>query len=96
MTDDIIGILAEAKRISQKYRAATGKPLGITGEVAEFEAARILGLELTPARQAGFDAIESGTGLHGYFRSRADACYPAASQDSGLAPSALRRNGTQC
>ena len=34
-----------------------GKALGITGEVDEYEAARILGVELTPARQAGYDAI---------------------------------------
>ena len=32
--------------------------LGVTGEVAEYEAARILGVELTPPRQAGFDALE--------------------------------------
>jgi hypothetical protein len=41
----------------------TGKPLGVTGEVAEYEAARILGIELTPARHAGYDAIESRNGL---------------------------------
>ena len=35
----------------------TGKPLGITGEVAEFEAANKLGLELSEARQPGYDAI---------------------------------------
>jgi hypothetical protein len=40
----------------------TGKPLGVTGEVAEYEAARILGLELTPARQAGYDAVEIRNG----------------------------------
>jgi hypothetical protein len=40
----------------------TGKPLGITGEVAEYEAARILGVVLTPARQAGYDAIENAGG----------------------------------
>jgi hypothetical protein len=57
-TDSPLAILAEAKKLAQRYRALTGKPLGITGEVAEYEAARILGLELTPARQAGFDAIE--------------------------------------
>jgi hypothetical protein len=34
----------------------TGKPLGITGEIAEFEAARILGLVLSQARQPGYDA----------------------------------------
>jgi hypothetical protein len=56
--DQVMGILAQAKRLAQQYREVTGKPLGITGEVAEFEAARILGLELTPARTAGYDAIE--------------------------------------
>jgi hypothetical protein len=44
--------------LAQRYRELTGKPLGITGEVAEYEAAQILGLELTAARQAGYDAIE--------------------------------------
>ena len=54
----VLEILAEAKKLAQRYRKLTGKPLGITGEVAEYEAARILDLELTPARQAGYDAIE--------------------------------------
>lgn len=56
--DSMLGILAEAKKLAQQYRVLTGKPLGITGEVAEYEAARILGVELTPARQAGYDATE--------------------------------------
>jgi hypothetical protein len=34
-----------------------GKPLGVTGEVAEYEAARILCVKLTPTGQAGYDAI---------------------------------------
>ena len=55
-------ILADAKRLALEYRAATGKPLGITGEVAEFEAVRILGVELTAARQAGCVAIEHVNG----------------------------------
>lgn len=58
-TDLALEILAEAKKLAQRYRALTGKPLGITGEVAEYEAARILGVALTPARQAGFDATET-------------------------------------
>jgi len=49
----ILEILREAKKLAQEYRQLTGKPLGITGEVAEYEAARLLGVELTPARQAG-------------------------------------------
>ncbi len=59
MASRVMAVLADAKRLAQEYRALTGKPLGITGEVAEFEAARILGVELTPARQAGYDAIEN-------------------------------------
>ena len=65
MQSEVMEILHEAKRLAQRYRHATGKPLGITGEVAEYEAARILGLKLTPARQAGYDAIEERHGtLH--------------------------------
>ena len=55
-------LLANAKVLAQQYRALTGKPLGITGEVAEYEASRVLGVELTPARQAGYDAIETVDG----------------------------------
>lgn len=60
--DDALELLAQAKVIAQKYYAITGKPLGITGEVAEYEAARLLGVTLTPARQAGYDAIETAHG----------------------------------
>jgi hypothetical protein len=56
--EPVLEILAEAKKLAQRYRVLTGKPLGITGEVAEYEAARILGIELTPARQVGYDATE--------------------------------------
>jgi hypothetical protein len=59
---EILRILLEAKRLAQEYRRLTGKPLGITGEVAEYEAARVLGIKLTPARQAGYDAIETKDG----------------------------------
>ncbi len=56
-------ILRDAKKLAQEYRGLTGKPLGITGEVAEYEAARILGIELTPARQEGYDAVENRDGF---------------------------------
>jgi len=61
--DRIMEILHDAKKLAQEYRALTGKPLGVTGEIAEYEAARILGLELTPARTAGYDAIERTNGV---------------------------------
>ena len=58
----ILALFAEAKGLALEYRTLTGKPLGITGEVAEYEAARLLSLELTPARQAGYDAIRPSDG----------------------------------
>ena len=43
--------------MAQEYYALTGRPLGVTGEVAEYEASRLLGIELSVARQPGYDAI---------------------------------------
>lgn len=50
-------LLGSAKQIAKEYRQITGKPLGITGEVGEYEAARILGIKLAEARQTGYDAV---------------------------------------
>lgn len=62
LSEEVMEILASAKALAQRYRVLTGKPLGIAGEVAEFEAARLLGIQLVEARQAGHDAtrIEDG------------------------------------
>lgn len=58
-TNRIMNVLEQAKQLALTYRQLTGKPLGITGEVAEYEAARLLtGLTLAPARTPGYDAIE--------------------------------------
>jgi hypothetical protein len=53
------GTIEVAKAAARSYRELTGKPLGITGEVGEVLAARLLGLELADARQAGYDAVGS-------------------------------------
>lgn len=50
-------ILASAKQLAVEYYRLTGKPLGITGEVAEYIAAETLGLELVAARTHGYDAL---------------------------------------
>jgi hypothetical protein len=62
--DRVFELLAHAKQIAQEYRTLTGKPLGVTGEIAEYEAAKILNLELMDARQPGYDAIEKRNGTH--------------------------------
>jgi hypothetical protein len=62
-TDEVYQVLSGAKALARRYYHLTGKPLGVTGEVAEYEAARILNLELELARQAGYDATETRDGL---------------------------------
>ena len=52
-------ILADAVALAREYYNATGKPLGITGEVGEVLAARLLELTLAPARAPGYDAVDA-------------------------------------
>ena len=51
------GTIEKAIDAARHYRNITGKPLGITGEVGEFIAADLMDLELTGARQPGYDAV---------------------------------------
>jgi hypothetical protein len=53
----IKAILATVKPLAAEYYRLTGKPLGVTGEVAEYVAAEKLKLILVPPRTAGHDAI---------------------------------------
>ena len=55
-------ILAEVKRLAAEYYRVTGKPLGVTGEIAEFAASEKLGLDLADARTAGYDATRQVNG----------------------------------
>lgn len=58
-------LINQAREVAIRYRALTGRPIGITGEVAEYEAARLLGLQLATVRQAGYDAIRTtSSGMH--------------------------------
>lgn len=52
-------ILNSVRNLAIRYYKETGKPLGVTGEMAEFEAATILGLQLCSARQEGYDALRT-------------------------------------
>jgi len=50
-------ILSKIKILATKYHSLTGRPLGVTGEMAEYEAVRLLNLDVSQVRQTGFDAI---------------------------------------
>jgi hypothetical protein len=53
----LVKLLGEVKALAQEYYELTGgRSLQITGEVAEYEAAQLLGLVLAPVRQPGYDA----------------------------------------
>ena len=71
--------------MARRYKALTGKPLGITGEVAEIAAAQLLGLELAEARQHGFDAtgIERGRKIRFQIKGRAIAGKPKPGERIG-------------
>jgi len=58
-TAAIAAVLERARVVAIDYYKLTGKPLGITGELGEYEAARLLGLRLAPAREAGYDAVDA-------------------------------------
>ena len=61
MTDDdqskrVREILATIRPLAAEYYQLTGKPLGVTGEIAEYVAAETFGMTLAPPRTAGYDA----------------------------------------
>lgn len=58
----VLAILSQAKDLARDYYALTGRPLGVTGEVAEYEATRLLGLKLAAVRTAGYDAVRPSDG----------------------------------
>ena len=59
---EVMEVLREAKVVARRFYELTGKPLGVTGEVAEYEAANHLRLRLEMARKAGYDATEERDG----------------------------------
>lgn len=61
-SERLVALLREVKELAREYYELTEKPLGVTGEIAEYEVARILKLELSRARQSGYDAVREGDG----------------------------------
>ncbi len=67
-------LISEARRLAAEYRRTTGKPLpGISGEIAENDAARLLNLKLVKDEQLGYDALglEHREGIRYQIKSRA-------------------------
>jgi hypothetical protein len=91
--DAILEILLAVKKLARRYRVLTGKPLGVTGEVAEYEAARLLELELTVARQAGYDAIRNQGGKITRYQIKGRCVLPDSKPGQRLGSIASSRGG---
>ena len=57
--DRVREIIETIRPLAAEYYRLTNKPLGVTGEVAEYVAADILGLVLADARTPGYDAVRN-------------------------------------
>jgi hypothetical protein len=75
----VLEVLREVKALAREYYLLTGRPLGITGEVAEFEAARILGIQLSPTRRKGYDAVRVMVGGEARLQIKG-RCFPSDSK----------------
>jgi hypothetical protein len=69
-------LLREAKKLAVEYYKLTDKPLGITGEVAEYETTEKLGLTLADARSPFFDAAREVDGQTELFQIKGRAVSP--------------------
>lgn len=55
-------LIPQTRKLAADYYQATGRPLGgVSGEIAAYDAARLLGLELCDPRPPGYDALGRGT-----------------------------------
>ena len=55
-------LISEARRLATEFRRTTGKALpGVSGEIAEHDAARLLNLEICEERSGGYDAVGLGS-----------------------------------
>ena len=53
-------LITETRRVAAEFRRSTGQVLPVSGEIARYDAARILGLTLCEQRAGGIDAIGKG------------------------------------
>ena len=74
---EIRSILRQTKLLAARYYKLTGKPLGVTGEIAEYAAAERLKLTLAAARTAAFDATARNAGRLEYFQIKGRAVDPS-------------------
>jgi hypothetical protein len=64
-------LIAQARQLAAEYRRTMGKPLpGISNEIAEHDAVRLLALEADSSPEVGWDAVDPQTGRRIQIKSR--------------------------
>lgn len=64
-------LIAQARQLAAEYRRTMGKPLpGISNEIAEHDAVRLLGLEAKAGNEVGWDAVDPHSGNRIQIKSR--------------------------
>jgi hypothetical protein len=64
-------LIAQARQLAADYRRTMGKPLpGVSNEIAEHDAVRLLALEPTPESDIVWDAVDPDTGHRIQIKSR--------------------------
>jgi hypothetical protein len=83
------GLLLRAKSLASEYYELTKKPLGVTGEVAELEAAEKLGLVLADARTPFYDAFQESGATIKRFQIKGRAVALSSGQSAPCRPRAF-------
>jgi hypothetical protein len=52
--------MAQTRKLAAEYRRMTGQPLAVSGEIAKYDAARLLDLEAQKDSGLGYDAVGRG------------------------------------
>jgi hypothetical protein len=64
-------LISQARQLAAEYRRAMGKPLpGISSEIAEHDAVRLLRLEAKASDEGGWDAVDPASGERIQIKSR--------------------------
>jgi hypothetical protein len=53
----IEALMNQTRRLAKEYRQAMGRPLAVSNELAVYDAARLLNLQIAADNEAGYDAI---------------------------------------
>jgi hypothetical protein len=84
-------LIARAKRLGREYYELTARPLGVTSEIGEYEAERLLRLTLAPVRQIGFDATRKTGKIEKRFQIKSRCVLPTSKRGQRIGSISLKK-----